>query len=168
MKLHIEHMEEGINHLKRENKVLNDKLKEYGNKSDVNVLKNEIKNLKELSKQMQSENNRKEKELNDLIIDLKKKVYDYEEIFKNLQSNKAGNFTKNNFYYSVNNVNNGNLILNNLHTNNSNNGNIKLNENENNNNNNKSANNQEKFEIFVNFFWKTIFFRRHFLIVFIY
>lgn len=148
MKLHIEYMEESFNSLKKENKILNDKLRGYGDKIDINILKNEIKNLKETSKQMQNESSRKEKELNDLIIDLKKKIYDYEEIFKSLQSNnKAGSFTKNNFYYSVNNVNNGNLILNNLNTNNSSSGNIKISEYETNNNN--STSNHDKFEKFV-------------------
>ena len=148
MKLHIEYMEESFNSLKKENKILNDKLRGYGDKIDINILKNEIKNLKEISKLTQSENSRKEKELNDLIIDLKKKIYDYEEIFKSLQANKAGTFTKNNFYYSVNNVNNGNMILNNLNTNNSNSGNIKISEYETNNNNN-STSNHDRFEKFV-------------------
>jgi len=146
MKLHIEYMEESFTNLKKENKILNDKLRGYGDKIDINILKNEIKNLKDLSKQMQNENSKKEKELNDLILDLKKKIYDYEEIFKSLQSSKSGSFTKNNFYYSVNNVNNGNLILNNLNTNNSNSGNIKISEYDTNNN---STSNHDKFEKFV-------------------
>jgi hypothetical protein len=139
-------MEESFNYLKKENKILNEKLKENGNRLDINIFKIEIKNLKELSKQTQTENSRKEKELNDLIIELKKKIYDYEEIFKNLQPNKKGSFTKNNFYYSVNNVNNGNLVLNNLNTNNSISGNVKISENGNDNNN---TSNREKFEMFV-------------------
>jgi len=147
MKLHIEYMEESFNNLKKENKILNDKLKGFSDKFDINILKIEIKNLKELTKQMQTENSRKEKELSDLIIDLKKKIYDYEEIFKSLQSNKSGNFTKNNFYYSVNNVNNGSLVLNNINTNNSNSGNIKISEYEINNNN--STSNHDKFEKIV-------------------
>lgn len=147
MKLHIEYMEECFSNLKKENKLLNDKLRGYGDKLDINVLKNEIKCLKELSKQTQSENSRKEKELTELVADLKKKIHDYEEIFRSLQSNKSGSFTKNNFYYSVNNVSNGNLILNNLNTNNSISGNNKMSEYEN--NNNISTSNHDKFEKFV-------------------
>lgn len=147
MKLHIEYMEESIHNIKKENKTLTDKLKGFGDKLDINALKTEIKNLKELSKHMQSENSRKEKELNDSIADLKRKIHDYEEMFKSLQSSKAGGFTKNNFYYSVNNVNNGNLILNNLNTNNTNGGNIKISEYES--NNNQSTGNHDKFEKFV-------------------
>jgi len=150
MKLHIESIEENIMNLKRENKMLIEKLKGY-DKSDINNLKIEIKNLKDISKQMESENNRKEKELNDLIVELKKKIFDYEEILKNLHS-KGNNFTKNNFYYSVNNINNGSLILNNLNTNNSSNGNIKISEYES--NNNISTTNHDKFEKYVNKIFK--------------
>jgi hypothetical protein len=144
MKLHIEYIEENISNLKRENKLLLEKSKITGDKNDIINLKNDIKNLKELNKQMQNENSKKEKEFNDLIVDLKKKITEYEEILKGLQIIKNNNFTKNNFYYSVNN-NTGNMILNNVN-NNSNIGNIKISEFD---PYNENTTNQEKFVFLI-------------------
>jgi hypothetical protein len=140
MKLHIESIEDFLMNTKKENKILIEKLKGC-DRTDINDLKNEIKVLKERSKLMQIENNNKQKELNDSIADLKRKLIDYEDIYKNYQNNKLNPITKNNFYYSVNNVSNGNMIMNN-----NSNGNLKLTENE---GNNISTTNHEKFVIFI-------------------
>lgn len=116
MKLEIEYMENNLLNSKKEIKVLQEKVKKYETKSgvgEINVLKNEIKNLKELKKQIELENNRKEKELNETIFDLKKKIIELEETNKNSQKTKQNKITKNNFFYNVNNNSNGNVILNN-------------------------------------------------------
>ncbi len=138
LKNELENMENNMSIVRKEFKNMQERLKKSEGKNyigEINDLKNEIKNMKEINKIIEKENNKKEKELNDLIFDLKKKVLEYEDFIKGINNTnnnnnsmlkiKGGNYK--NLNNSVKNNNAFSYAYNSNNITNNNTGNINLN-----------------------------------------
>lgn len=94
MKLHIENLEskfEYYNQIKKENRYLVEKIKKLEDtkkENEIIILKAENKNLKDIINKKEAEFNQIEKDFNDKINELNKKILNYEELFKFHQTSK--------------------------------------------------------------------------------
>lgn len=88
MKLHIENLEtkfENYNQIKKDNKNLIEKFKKLDDskkENEITILKAENKNLKDILKRKEKDFEKIDKDFNDKIIELNKKIVSYEEILK--------------------------------------------------------------------------------------
>jgi len=94
MKLHIENLEskfEYYNQIKKENRYLVEKIKKFEDskkENEIIILKAENKNLKDIINKKEIEFSKIEKDFNDKINELNKKISNYEEILKYHQAMK--------------------------------------------------------------------------------
>ena len=94
MKLHIENIEskfEYYNQIKKENKYLNEKIKKLNDskkENEIIILKTENKNLKDIIGKKEIEIQQNEKDFNQKISEMNKKLLNYEDIMK-YQSSKV-------------------------------------------------------------------------------
>lgn len=94
MKLHIENLEskfEYYNQIKKENRYLFEKIKKLEDtkkENEIIILKAENKNLKDIINKKEIEFSQIEKDFNDKINDLNRKLSNYEELVKHHQTSK--------------------------------------------------------------------------------
>ena len=88
MKLHIENLEskfEYYNQIKKENKILIEKLKKLEDskkENEITILKAENKNLKEILNKLEKDFKHFEKDYTEKIFELNKKISNYEDAHK--------------------------------------------------------------------------------------
>jgi len=96
MKLHIENLEskfEYYNQIKKENKYLNEKIKKLEDtkkENEIIILRAENKNLKEIINKKELDFDQIEKDFNEKIIEMNKKILNYEEMLKFHSSKNIG------------------------------------------------------------------------------
>jgi len=96
MKLHIENLEskfEYYNQIKKENKYLNEKIKKLEDtkkENEIIILRAENKNLKEIINKKELDFDQIEKDFNEKIIEMNKKILNYEEMLKFQSSKNIG------------------------------------------------------------------------------